>query len=419
MSEANPRESDLILGGQNPQPIDAAVLGGLAKTKESLKSESLKQRFQALNNLANYGQDGIDIAIQMLADDTDLIRKSAKKLLRDRFGIAGKNALLKLDPTAYFTTLQDWNHEIYTSNLGIVHPNITAYEITITCSSSNNECDFSELKCLVKDPNIKLLEALIIKIAWKDSTHADKNNLNNDIWWIIFNEIENVRQQLIQLKALCIEDVTSYRDKTYCLPSKLEVFCFPSKLVVFDISAILETFPNLEVLQVYGNFKMYYLIDPKLKHDKLKTLILDTTCLKRMIDSLCPIDMPELEYFEYFLNCGKRSQQGLEAIIPITSGVAAPNLKYLGLNEYSDDLIEPILDSYIIKKLAVLKFTIGAINDDTVKEIIDSLGSCDLQVLQIAYNRCSDLAFNKLQQLPFKVETTNQIKDRERRVYVL
>jgi formylglycine-generating enzyme required for sulfatase activity len=36
MSETNPRESDLVLGGQNPPPVDAAILGGLAGKKQRL-----------------------------------------------------------------------------------------------------------------------------------------------------------------------------------------------------------------------------------------------------------------------------------------------------------------------------------------------------------------------------------------------
>ncbi len=50
MSETNPRESDLILGGQNPPPLNAAVLGGLAGIKQRLESESIAARLQALNN---------------------------------------------------------------------------------------------------------------------------------------------------------------------------------------------------------------------------------------------------------------------------------------------------------------------------------------------------------------------------------
>jgi formylglycine-generating enzyme required for sulfatase activity len=39
MSELNPRRSDLVLGGQNPPPVNAAVLGGLAGVKQRLAYE--------------------------------------------------------------------------------------------------------------------------------------------------------------------------------------------------------------------------------------------------------------------------------------------------------------------------------------------------------------------------------------------
>ena len=39
MSEPNPRESELVLGGQNPPPIYAAILGGEAGKKRQLANE--------------------------------------------------------------------------------------------------------------------------------------------------------------------------------------------------------------------------------------------------------------------------------------------------------------------------------------------------------------------------------------------
>jgi hypothetical protein len=36
MSESNPQESDAVLGGQNPPPINAAVLGGEVGRKKTI-----------------------------------------------------------------------------------------------------------------------------------------------------------------------------------------------------------------------------------------------------------------------------------------------------------------------------------------------------------------------------------------------
>jgi hypothetical protein len=45
MSQTNPNNSDAVLGGGNPAPINAVVLGGLAGAKQRLESESLFRTF--------------------------------------------------------------------------------------------------------------------------------------------------------------------------------------------------------------------------------------------------------------------------------------------------------------------------------------------------------------------------------------
>jgi hypothetical protein len=86
MSEPNPRESDLILGGQNPPPVNAAVLGGLARAKQYLTSEWISLRLEVLRDVLHYGEDGINLAIQFLTDDAEEVRQLAYKLLCSRLG---------------------------------------------------------------------------------------------------------------------------------------------------------------------------------------------------------------------------------------------------------------------------------------------------------------------------------------------
>jgi hypothetical protein len=45
MSQPNPNDTDAILGGQNPPPINAVILGGLAGVKQRLESESMPKDF--------------------------------------------------------------------------------------------------------------------------------------------------------------------------------------------------------------------------------------------------------------------------------------------------------------------------------------------------------------------------------------
>jgi hypothetical protein len=310
MSELDPHNTDAILGGQSPPPVNAVVLGGLAGVEQRLESESIAERIQALNNAVTYGDDGIDLAIRSLSDEDDKVRRLAKRLLRDRFGEAGKKALLDRDPINYFFNINDWNREIYHPDVGIVDPENNAYIVRLNYSHTGIEHDLSELQSLLKEPNIGKLEVLIVKIDWAQNSYlSDDTNLSNDIncdiWWSIFNTI-NETTNLRNLKGLQIGDEIINED---------ELCRHHSKLAIWDISDILDIFPGLEILHINGNFKFYDLVDTELKHDKLKTFIINTTCLKRMIDSLCPIKMPELEYFEYFLNCTNHSKQRISTFV--------------------------------------------------------------------------------------------------------
>jgi hypothetical protein len=176
----NPNDTDAILGGQNPPPVNAAILGGLAGVKQRLESESIAERLHALNNAVVYGDDGINLALRSLSDNDDKVRRLAKRLLRDRFGEAGKEALLECDLMSYFITLDRWNREEYGYYYGeessILDPDNTAYYIDVDVPrywnpsnlSSLNRYDSYEtrkLKSLFQDPNAVYLQALILEIT--------------------------------------------------------------------------------------------------------------------------------------------------------------------------------------------------------------------------------------------------------------
>jgi uncharacterized protein (DUF2164 family) len=61
MPEPNPQESDAVLGGQNPPPIDAAVLGGKIVRKQQLQHEKaiarenkIWHKFKYLHGFSQY-----------------------------------------------------------------------------------------------------------------------------------------------------------------------------------------------------------------------------------------------------------------------------------------------------------------------------------------------------------------------------
>ncbi|AFZ06165.1 protein of unknown function DUF323 [Oscillatoria nigro-viridis PCC 7112] len=79
-----PREYDAVLGGQNPPPIDAAVLGGISGLKSRLASPVVYIRISALPEAPKYGEAGLDFIIQALQDRIMSVRFAAYLLLKDR-----------------------------------------------------------------------------------------------------------------------------------------------------------------------------------------------------------------------------------------------------------------------------------------------------------------------------------------------
>ncbi len=91
MSANEPREYDAVLGGQNPPPINAAVLGDIAGVKHRLASPSVEVRLAAISDVINYGEAGLEAAIAVFDDADEQVRAIAAAL----FGAQEQLILLK------------------------------------------------------------------------------------------------------------------------------------------------------------------------------------------------------------------------------------------------------------------------------------------------------------------------------------
>lgn len=88
-----PKADDLVLGGQNPPPIYAAVLGRIEDVKKRFESSDRDLRLRAVNEALNYGSQGLDLIIQALKDPSEPIQKAVYLLLKNRTEIEVQQAL--------------------------------------------------------------------------------------------------------------------------------------------------------------------------------------------------------------------------------------------------------------------------------------------------------------------------------------
>ena len=93
-----PKPYDAVLGGQNQAPEGAAVLGGIQGVKLRLSNENPEVRIKALHQALNYGEEGIDLVIKALEDESPQVQIKAHSLLVPLSEQKVKRALVEFNP---------------------------------------------------------------------------------------------------------------------------------------------------------------------------------------------------------------------------------------------------------------------------------------------------------------------------------
>lgn len=104
-NQNQPREYDAVLGGQNPPPIGAAVLGGIPGVKSRLASPIVEVKIAALSEALKYGEAGLDLIIGTLQDESMAAKLAAFPLLKDRDELNIKEQLHKYLPIFEFDVI--------------------------------------------------------------------------------------------------------------------------------------------------------------------------------------------------------------------------------------------------------------------------------------------------------------------------
>ncbi|MFM6151642.1 MAG: formylglycine-generating enzyme family protein, partial [Sphaerospermopsis kisseleviana] len=76
-----PGKYDAVLGGNSPSIEGAAVLGGIDGVKLRLQNPDAKVRIAALEQALNYGEQGLDLVIAGLKDESWDVQYAAFLLL--------------------------------------------------------------------------------------------------------------------------------------------------------------------------------------------------------------------------------------------------------------------------------------------------------------------------------------------------
>jgi hypothetical protein len=328
MSELNPNNTDAILGGQNPPPINAAVLGGDIGRKQRLQHEK------------------------------EIARKN--KFWRNFEYLDGL-------PHLYAATFADRQVVNFEPELEIVNPKETAYALRqggrwwdITNSSDLSIED--KWDALLKKSRVNEIEALVFGNGIFDS---------NYVRLLVDNY-----QYFHSLKALFIGDI---EDREQMI-SDLSFGC--------DISPVLSVHPDLEILHIRSGGRGNALSFSEWRHENLKALRIESSGLNRSaITSLCQLELPALEYLELWTGSEEYgSNSTIDDILPIISGDVFPHLRYLGVKncEYTDDVAFRLAKSSLLEQLIELDLSKGTLTNDGFAYLAQTQSINELDVLNIS-----------------------------------
>lgn len=396
-----PTEYDLVLGGNNPPPVDGLVLGGIAEIKRRLESNNIEIIKSALSDAIAYQEKGLDLVINALYNTPQEIRQHAVSILRYHKTPKAEQALLDYDPNSLFVRFSDWNLKDFNLESYLDEPVNTAYRIDLDKFSSI----ISELKKI--EPQGSKIEALYLPM-WSDWAW-DCDRGKSVSYKECIDLLLDAHQQLPNLKALFLADDTS---DSYAWGSRSDYKRY--KICMEEVCYLLEAYPNLELLHLQGRDGLEL---SKIKHNNLKSLVIESRDLcDRALEEVFSLNLPKLEYLELWLGADyeyrrKRYHGGNNISLlanlfrSLLSKQLFTNLKYLGLCscEWANDLVYLLKDNSIINKLRILNLSKGTLTDEGAEILLNCPAVNKLHTLDVSMNLLSTEMIHKLSQLDCNV----------------
>jgi hypothetical protein len=414
-SNSDPRDSDAVLGGDNPAPRQGAILGGIEGIQQKLSHPDLSIRLEALTQAWSYGNAGRVCLEQALSDRSKTVRRRARWLLRQpeasgTFSLPPQSLWNLTERLAgypgysgeHVTRFADRTVQEGTApGDALQNPSQVAYAFRCDYDEENGIDDLlNAFNTLLDTPGVEQIEALVFGV-WDEGTDVCTGDASSQK---LVQRLAALHDRLPNLKALFIGDIASDE-------------CEISWLVQSDMSPLLQAFPHLEILQVRGGVGLQFVPPENAVHEHLKALILETGGLSReTVLQVYEWDLPALEHLELWFGSDNYGGDCWEQdLAPILDDLIFPNLTYLGLrnSQFANEMIDRLVRSPLLAGLQVLDLSMGTLTDAGAAKLLECDAIRDLEILNVSESYLSGVMIDQLQSLGIQVIASEQREEED------
>jgi hypothetical protein len=280
---------------------------------------------------------------------------------------------------------------------GPLNPETTIYRVGL----SYDEYDVTprvlwtnKFAAFLSSPNVSDLTGLVVGL-WNFAGEMDETKAQQMI-----DAIATAHNQLPNLTALFLGDIVVEESEI-------------SWIEQANVSPILQAYPALETFRIRGSNGLTF-GEQRLSHMHLKELAIETGGLNpAIIHEVLQADLPALEHLELWLGTPNYGGDAtLDDLAPLLSPSSQlfPRLRYLGLrdSEFANDLAAALTLTPLIERIRVLDLSLGLLDDQGARALLDCPAVRKLEKLDIHYHYCSADMVERLQALGIEVDASER-----------